>query len=237
VADLTGLLQKTAGSAERSSIEKALLAVTGRSGVKSVPHLLPLTKSSDSSLHIIGLHALAVVGGTEALGAVKAAIAGNDATVQDEAVRILSTWPNNWPEDTEAGDALLRLTQSGAKMSHQVLALRGYLQHVRGNTKLSNNQKVARVMDLRPQIKRPEEERLAIAVLGEAPSSDSLELLTTLAQDPAVAEEAYSAIVKIAGAETPGLSKEQRQQALRMVAEKSGNNGTKRRAREALSKI
>jgi len=237
VADLTGLLQKTTGSAERSSIEKALLAVTGRSGVKSVPHLLPLTKSGDSSLHIIGLHALAVVGGPEALGAVKAAIAGNDATVQDEAVRILSTWPNNWPEDTEAGDALRRLTQSGTKMAHQVLALRGYLQYVRGNTKLSNDQKVARVMDLRPQIKRPEEERLAIAVLGEAPSGDSLELLTTLAQDPAVAEEAYSAIVKVAAAEAQGLSKEQRQRVLHMVTEKSGNNGTKRRAQEALSKI
>ncbi len=237
VADLTRLLQKTTSSAERAGIEKALLAVTGRSGVKSVPHLLPLTKSSDSSLQIIGLHALAVVGGPEALGAVKAAIAGNDTTVQDEAVRILSTWPNNWPDDTEAGDALLRLTQSGGKMSHQVLALRGYLQYVRGNTRLSSDQKVARVMDLRPQIKRPEEERLAIAVLGEAPSSGSLELLTTLAQDPAVAEEAYSAIVQVAAAEAQGLSKEQRQQALRMVAEKSGNNGTKRRAREALNRM
>lgn len=236
MADLTRLLQKTTNSAERTGIEKALLAVTGRSGVKSVPHLLPLTKGTDSSLHIIGLHALAVVGGPEALGAVKSAIAGGDATVQDEAVRILSTWPNNWPEDTEAADALLHLTQSGAKMSHQVLALRGYLQYVRGTTRLSSDQKVAKVMDLRPQIKRPEEERLAIAVLGEAPSSGSLELLTTLAQDPAVAEEAYSAIIKVA-AEAQGLSKEQRQQALRTVVEKSGNNDTRRRAREALNRI
>ena len=34
----------------------------------------------------------------------------------------------------------------------------------------------------------------AIAVLGEAPSAGALDLLTTLAQDPAVAEEAYSRI-------------------------------------------
>ncbi len=237
VAELTKLLQATRDSDERAAIEKALLAVTGRSGIESVPHLLPLTQSEDNSLHIIGLHALAVVGGSEALSAVNSAIAGDNATVQDEAVRILSTWPNNWPEDSDAGDALLKLTQSGTKMSHQVLALRGYLQYIRGNAKIGNDQKVAKIKDLRPQIKRPEEERLAIAVLGEAPSGTSLDLLMKLAEDPAVAEEAYLAMVRIADGNAPGLSKEQRREALQTVVEKSRNNRTKRRAQAALNRI
>ncbi len=236
VPELVRLVEKTSDSRARAAIEKALLAVTGRSGAKSVPYLLPLTKNNDRSLQIIGLHALAVVGGPEALSAVLAGIASNASTVQDEAVRILSTWPNNWPEDADAGEALLRLTRTGSKMSHQVLALRGYLQFLRGNGKLSAEEKVARISDLRPQIKRPEEERLAIAALGEAPTGGSLELLRTLAQDPAVAEEAYSAIVKVA-AGSQGLSQEQRQQALRLVTEKSANGGTKQRARQALDKI
>lgn len=237
VAELTQLLQATRNADERAAIEKALLAVTGRSGAKSVPHLLALTQSNDASLHIIGLHALAVAGGSEALSAVKAAIAGNDATVQDEAVRILSTWPNNWPEDTDAGEALLKLTESGEKMSHRVLALRGYLQYIRGTATIDNEQKVARIKELRPQIKRPEEERLAIAVLGGVPTAASLDLLTTLAEDPAVAEEAYSAMVKIAGDNAPGLSRDQRQQALQTVTEKSRNDRTKRRAQDALNKL
>lgn len=237
VAELTKLLQTTRDADERAGIEKALLAVTGRSGAKSVPHLLPLTQSKDSSLHIIGLHALAVVGGSDALSAVKSAIAGDDATVQDEAMRILSTWPNNWPEDTDAGEALLKLTESGEKMSHRVLALRGYLQYIRGNAKIGNDQKVAKIKDLRPQIKRPEEERLTIAVLGGVPTAASLDLLTTLAEDPAVAEEAYSAMVTIAGGNARGLSKEQRQEALQTVTEKSRNDGTKRRAQDALNKV
>ena len=210
VAELTRLVQKTAASSERAAIEKALLAVTGRVGAPAVSYLMPLTRSSDRSLQITGLRALAVVGGPEALGAVNAAIAGDEGDVQDEAVRILSTWPNRWPDDADAGEALLRLTRSGGKMSHQVLALRGYLQHIRGNKNLSNNQKLARVKDVRPQIQRPEEERLAIAVLGEAPTAGALELLTALAQDAAVAEEAYSAIVTVAAADVPGLSKPQR---------------------------
>lgn len=237
VAELTRLVQKTTASSERAAIEKALLAVTGRVGAPAGTYLMPLTKSSDRSLRITGLRALAVVGGTEALGAVNTAIAGDEGDVQDEAMRILSTWPNRWPDDADAGEALLRLTRSGGKMSHQVLALRGYLQHIRGNKSLSNDQKLARVKDVRPQIQRPEEERLAIAVLGEAPTAGALELLTTLAQDAAVAEEAYSAIVTVAAADVPGLSGPQRRQALQTVLDKSANNGTKRRAQEALKKV
>ncbi len=236
-ADLVKLLQKTDSSKERAGIENALLAVSGRCGVVCVPHLLPLTRSRDNALHMIGLHALAIVGGPDALATVKTAMESKETAVQNEAVRILSTWPNNWPEDAAAGQALLLMARSNAKISHKVLGLRGYLQYVRGNNKLSNDEKVANVKDLLPQIERPEEERLAIAVLGRVPTAGALELLTTFAQDPAVAEEAYSAIVNLTGKGGSGLSKEQRQAALQTVIEKSGNDGIKRRARQALGRV
>ncbi|TSA54780.1 MAG: hypothetical protein D4R45_03470, partial [Planctomycetaceae bacterium] len=196
-----------------------------------------LTQSRDNELHMIGLHALAIIGGPDALAAVNSAIESAETPVQDEAVRILSTWPNNWPEDSEAGQALLILATSAEKMSHQVLGLRGYLQYIRGNKKLSNEQKVAKVKDVRSHIKRPEEERQAIAVLGEAPIASALELLTALAEDPAVAEEAYSAIVRIAGQDIRGVSMDQRRQVLQTVAEKSRNDETRQRARKTLSGV
>jgi hypothetical protein len=180
---------------------------------------------------------LAIIGGPDALAAVKSAIETAEPAVQDEAVRILSTWPNNWPEDSEAGQALLMLATSTEKMSHQVLGLRGYLQYIGSNKKLSNEQKVAKVIDVWPHIKRPEEKRRAIAVLGNAPSSGSLELLMTLSEEPAVAEEAYLAIVQIAGQDIDGVSREHRQQVLKTVAEKSKNNNIRRRARKILSEI
>ena len=182
----------------------------------------------------IGLRALAIIGGPEALAAVKSAIENTEPTVQDEAVRILSNWPYNWPEDSEAGQALLMLATSAKKMSHQVLGLRGYLQYIRGNKKLSNEQKVGRIKDMLSHIKRPEEKQQAIAVLGEAPSAVALDLLTTLAEEPAVVEEAYSAIVRIAGQDIPGVSREKRREVLQTVAEKSKNDGTRQRARKIL---
>ena len=236
-ADLVKLLQKTNNSEQRAGIRKALLAVCGRCGVKCIPHLRPLTQSRDNELHMIGLRALAIIGGPDALAAVKSAIESAEPPVQDEAVRILSNWPNNWPQDSDAGQTLLRLAASAEKMSHQVLGLRGYFQYIRGTEKLSNEQKVTRVVDLLPNIKRPEEKRLAIAVLAEAPSSSALELLTTFAEDSAVVEEAYSAMVQIAGQDVRGVSMDQRRQVLKMVAEKSRNNGIKRRAQKTLSGI
>ena len=234
-ADLVKLLQKTKNSSERAGIKKALLAISGRCGVKCIPHLKPLTQSRDNELHIIGLHALAIVGGSDALVAVKSAIETAEPPAQDEAVRILSNWPSNWPEDSEAGQALLMLATSAKKMPHQVLGLRGYLQYIRGNKKLSNERKVAKIKDMLSHIKRPEEKRQAIAVLGEAPSASALELLTTLAEDPAVVEEAYSAMVRIAAKDIRGVSKDQRRQVLQTVVEKSKNDGTKQRARKTLN--
>jgi HEAT repeat protein len=236
-ADLVKLLQDTTGSEEQAGIEKALLSICGRSGVSCIPYLRPLTQSTNDQLHMIGLHAMAIVGGPEALGAVKSAIQSSEPAVQDEAVRILSTWPHNWPDDSEAGQALLTLATSTEKMPHQVLALRGYLQYVRGSKKLSNEQKVMKIKDLLPQIKRPEERRQAIAVLGQAPSASALELLMSLAEDQAVAEEVYSAMVQIAGQDISGISRDQRRQVLQMVVEKSKNDDTMQRARKSLATV
>jgi len=234
-ADLVKMLEKTKDPAYRAQIRTALLAISARCGEKCIPHLKPLTQSSDNELHIIGLKTLAAIGGSDALAAVKSAIESAEPKTQDEAVRILSNWPSNWPDDTEAGKALLTLATSAKKMSHQVLSMRGYLQYIGGNKKLGNEQKLADIKKMLPRIKRPEETRQAIAVLGEAPSAGALELLTTMAENPAVVEEAYSAMVRIAGKNIPGVSKDKRREVLQTVIDKSKNKGTKNRAGRTLN--
>ncbi|MBN2315158.1 MAG: hypothetical protein JXM79_14605, partial [Sedimentisphaerales bacterium] len=60
---------------------------------------------------------------------------------------------------------------------------------------------------------------------------------TTLVEDSAVVEETYSAMVRVAGQNVPGISKDRRRQVLQMVIEKSRNEGTKRAARRAFGKL
>jgi HEAT repeat protein len=234
VAGLAKLLQATQSAKERADIEMALLAITGRVGARAVPSLLPLAQSSDSAVRIIALRVLASAGGPEALAAVRAAVEDKDETVQDDAVRTLSTWPNNWPDDSGVAEPLLALAKTDSKTSHQVLALRGYLQYVQGDKQLKDDAKVGKITELLPLIKRPEQMRLAIAAIGAIPNASVLEMLATFAADSAVAEDACSAIVKLAGGNLPGVSKEQRQKALEVAAEKATSSATRKKAGELL---
>ena len=235
-ADLVRLLEKKPGPEERTNLEKALMAVSGRGGTRCVTHVLPLAGNSDGGLRIIAVHALAVAGGPDALAAVQAAINDSDTLVQDEAVRTLSNWPNNWPEDAAAAQTLLGLAKSGTKASHQVLGLRGYLQYVRGDKKSTHDDRAARVREVLPLMKRAEEKRLGIAVLGTIPTAAAIDMLVTFLDDPAAMEETCAAIVGLADAGIQGVSREQQQKALRMVIDKSNNDGTRKRARESLQK-
>ncbi len=237
VAGLVRLLQSARSPEEGADIKMALLAITGRSGARAVPALLPLAQNGDSALRIIALHVLASAGGPEALAAVKAAVEDKDEAVQDEAVRTLSTWPNNWPEDSGVAEPLLALARSSGKTSRQVLALRGYLQYVQGDKQLKDGEKVSDVTGVLPLLKRPEEKRLAIAAIGAIPTPGALELLVTFAAEPAIAEDACSAVVKLVGGNLPGVSKEQRHKALQAAVENSTSAETKKKAGELLKAI
>jgi len=238
VPDLVKVLQKTQDAKEQAAIEKALVALCGRGGAACTPHVMPLAKSGESALRIIAAHALAVAGGPDALAAVKAAVGDKEDAVQDEAVRTLSNWPSKWPEDVAVMEPLLALAKAGKKATHQILALRGYLQCIQGTKKLSDDAKLGKVNEVLPLIEKPEEKKLAIAALGAIGAAGALEKLVAFAADAAVAEEACSAIVGLAGrGDLKGISKEQRKKALETAAAQSKSGRTKRRAQDLLKSL
>jgi HEAT repeat protein len=233
-ADLVKLLQGTKDAKERSNIEMALLAISARTGAKSAPHLVPLARDDDSALRIIALHVLAADGGPDALAVIQTAVQDKEEAVQDEAVRALSTWPNNWPEDNAVAEPLLTLAKSAAKSTHQVLALRGYLQYLQGNKQLKADDKLAKLNDVRELVKRPEEKRLFIAAIGTAPNGKALDMLVAYVPEADFAEDACSAIVKLAEASASEVPKEQQHKALQLVVDKSDSDATRKQARKLL---
>jgi HEAT repeat protein len=236
--DLVRLLRKTQVPNERAAVASALLSVCGRYGAACAPHVTPLAQSGDGGLRVIAIHALVSCGGESALAAVRSAIEDPEETVRDEAIRTLSSWPNKWPDDAGARDPLLALARSAKKASHQVLALRGYLQCVQNDKSLPSQEKAAELNKVLPLVTRAEEKRLAIATIGALSNAGALEMLARFAADPAVSEEACSAIVNLAErGDLKDVSNQQRRKALRTAAENSKADATKKRAEELLKAV
>lgn len=237
VNDLVKLLPSAQTEKQHDDIEAALLAISGRVGNGCTQYLMPLAKDSDSAVRKLALHALAAAGGPDALTAVKMAVEDRDESVQDEAVRTLSTWPNTWPEDQAIASPLLEIAKQSKKPTYQILAMRGYLQYLQGEKKLKAEEKLSDVREALPLLSRPEEKRSAIAVVQSVHSGDALEMLVNFAAEPAVAEDACSAIVELAGKDIPGVAGEARRLALQTPLDKSQNESTRKKASAALAKI
>jgi len=237
-ADLVAMLPKAQTPREREEIEKALIGICGRRGAGCLPQVLPLARSPEPANRLTALHALASIGGPQALAAVTAALEDSNAEVQDEAVRTLATWPGNWPDDDGVAAPLLKLARSTGKTSHQVLGLRGALEYAQSGKKLNDDARVAMVKDLLPLITRAEEKRLAIAALGAAPTAASIEMLLNFAGEAGVAEEACLSLLNIAAKDDlKNVAKDLRQRAAQKVVETSKRNTTKRRAEEILARL
>jgi HEAT repeat protein len=237
IGGLIQLLGQPLGMKDRTAIEAALLTISGRQGQACVARLQSLARNGDSATRTIALHALAAAGGPQALATLKAGTEDTDESVRDEAVRVLSSWPNTWPEDGAVMEPLMALARNDGKASHKVLALRGCLQFLQNDKQLKPDQKPAKVAELLPLLSRPEEKRLAIAVIRDALNAPALELLTAFASDSAVADDASSAILDIVAKGAAGIPKEPRQKALQAIAAHSTNEAFRNSAADALRKL
>jgi HEAT repeat protein len=234
VAELAQALEKSENSGESAHIESVLVTLSARSGAKCVPALRTLMQSAEPEKRKAALPALAAAGGSDALAVVASATDDKDPSVQEEAVRTLSTWPNAWPEDEAVTGPLLHTAKTDSNSSHEILALRGYLQFLLGDEKLKDADKLAKMQEVMPLLQRPQEKITGIAVLQGIPEPQALELLAALAAEPAVADDACAALVQAASQERPSISTDQRKQALELALAKSTKEETKQKAEQAL---
>ncbi|MDP6546637.1 MAG: HEAT repeat domain-containing protein [Phycisphaerae bacterium] len=239
VPSLVKILLKTSDAKEREGIAKALQTISARAGSACADDLMPLAKNSDKDIRVIALRVLACAGGGDALTAVKSALSDKDEGVQDEAARTLSTWPDNWPEDAAVTAPLLALAKTGKKLSHRILAFRGYLQYVQGAKKLNDDQKLVKLEEILPLTKRREEKLLVLSALGQIRTGGALKMLATMAGDPVIAEAACSTIVNLLRSRkgVKNASKQQRRAVLETAVAKSKSARTKKTAQQLLKAI
>jgi hypothetical protein len=175
------------------------------------------------------LRVLSVIGGTDALNAVRRAVKDSNSEVSDAAIRVLCSW-----KTADAAPDLLALARNSSNQSRKTAALRGYINLVRDDS-LSTEKKLQMCRQAAVLIERNEEKKLLLGALSTVPSLDALSMAMADIDEPATRDEACFAAVAISE-KIVGQNPSQVAEAMQKVLKATNNRNVKNRATQILNK-
>jgi len=218
-------VKRAKGAPERRKAELALLAMCSRSRQKCAEAIIDGLADADAASRVVLLRAVARAGGPKALETIVSRLKDDDKAVRDEAVRLLSSWP-----DAAAAPHLKRIAAQKDNLRHHVLAVRGLVRlGCPQKHKPADLEMLGAAMKLAT---RPQEKRLALGALGGIATAESLALVAPILDEPALAEEAALAAVKIAEKMKDGKKEE-----VRAAMEKVVKQAKTREIRDRAAKV
>jgi hypothetical protein len=228
---LLELLMQYEARQDLDAAEQALSAVCAKSD-SPMSYTLRLTsqlaKASPAQKSVL-LRVLGVVGGTNALSAVREAAKDSDAQVRDDAIRVLCSW-----KTADAAGDLLELAKNSPNQSHKTAALRGYINLVRDEN-LPTEKKIEFCRQAAALIQRDEEKKLLLGALSMIPSAEALSMAMAYLDAPATRDEASFAAVTISENIVEQKPAEVAE-ALQKVLKATENRDVRNRARQTLNK-
>jgi HEAT repeat protein len=229
--ELLGMLEEFRRSEDLEAVERALSAICmkAENPESHTPKLIRLMGRVQPMQKRALLHVLSVIGGTEALEAVRGEVNGSQEVVRDAAIRALCSW-----KTTDAAPYLLSLAKESPFSSRKTSCLRGYISLIRAEG-LSKEKKLDMCKEAAKLIQRSEEKKLLLGVLGAIPSADALSMAATYLNDPLVRNEASFATVAIAE-KIVQASPDAVADAMEKVLQATKNRNVTRRARAVLKK-
>ena len=138
------------------------------------------------------LEILGTMGGAKALETIAASAKSGEDQLADVGTRVLGEWMN-----TEAAPVLLDLATSETTGKYQVRALRGYIRLAR-QFAMPDGQRAEMCRKALEASKRPEEQKLVLAVLERYPSTETLKVAVQATEVPGLKEEATRVAMAIA---------------------------------------
>ncbi|MCW3098825.1 MAG: repeat protein [Chthonomonadaceae bacterium] len=165
----------------------------GNRDAAAAPVLAALPGTAGASKAAL-LAILAGTGSDRALDELTRAANSQDAEVKQAAVTLLA---ESWG-DTRPLPTLQYVAKTSADKSLRVESVRGYLNLVGQDEKMPSDQKVAKIALILPLAERPEEKRKALSVLRECRLPASVELVSTLLDNPTVGSDAADTILDLA---------------------------------------
>jgi len=191
---LAGIVKNPKQAGDREAAQKALSAICGRATDKdaAATSISRAVAGTSGEVKAALLAPLGKIGGEKAILPVRAALKDRDETVRTAAVRVISEWP-----DDAALQDMIGIARTDPKTSHQVLALRGYMNLARQRDR-PGKEKLAMCQAAIAACKRPDEKRLVLGVLRDLRSIEAFRMAAPLMEEPKCRREAVSAAVRIA---------------------------------------
>ena len=228
---LLNLLTQYESSQDLDAAEQALSSVCTRADnpmsytSKLTDQLSKATPSQKCAL----LRVLGVIGGMDALNAVRDAVNDSKAQVSDAAIRVLCSW-----KTADAAPDLLALAKNSSDRARKTAALRGYINLVRDES-LSTAKKLQMCKQAAVLIQRNEEKKLLLGALSTIPSSEALSMAMSHLDEPATKDEASFAAMAISE-KIVGQKPGQVAEAMQKILDATNNGNVKNRATQILNK-
>jgi HEAT repeat protein len=231
ISPLLDVLMRVSESQDLSAVERALSAVCTKTDnpQANTSKLTALLNRATPARKGVLLQVLGVIGGSEALEAVRAAINDSNQQVRAAAIGSLSGW-----KTADAAPDLLKLAKTLPDQSGKTSALRGYISLVRDES-LSTAEKLAMCKQAAGLIQRDQEKKLLLGVLGDVPSTEALSMAVAHIDDPATRLEACFAAVAICE-KIVGQHPNEVKESLEKVLNATNNQSVTRRAKRVLQK-
>ena len=194
VPAMLGLVLKTRKGVDRDNVEKAVMLVCQRipDPEKRADAVLAAAGEDDSAKSEL-LPLLGRIGGRKSLEAIRAAIDGKDAQINEAGVRALCNWP-----DATVADELLRIAKSAAQDTHRQWALRAFVRVIALPSETPPAAKLALLKQAMPMAARDEDRTLILERAAAVRTLETLRFVAPYLDQPALAQAACKTIVELA---------------------------------------
>ncbi len=194
VPAMLGLVLNTKQGVDRDNVEKAVMLVCRRipDREKRADAVLAAAGADDSAKSEL-LPLLGRIGGRQALEAIRAAMDGKDAQINEAGVRALCNWP-----DATVADELLRIAKSAARDTHRQWALRAFVRVIALPSETPAAAKLALLKQALPMAARDEERGLILERAAAVRTLETLRFVTPYLDQTALAQAACKTVVELA---------------------------------------
>ncbi len=191
VGPLLARLRAAPDHEARAAIGETLAEICGRVGVPAGAVVLEAFAGASPEVRLALLPALSRWGSDTALAAVERALADPDAALREAAFRALTGW-----NSLRAGPMLARLAREAEHPTWRTLAFRAWVRQLQ-EVEAPAAERLAQLREALAQAGSVEDKKLVLGALAEVPTLEALQVVAQGLADPALADEAGAAAVRL----------------------------------------